>query len=218
KRAEWLLEAMPIEVTAAEIREAVGDALRFPPAAVVGHGLTVIERMRRAVYDERTGVNRAAKEKRATAEQLSSSLPAEEVSADELRQRVDALRSEGEALGQDRHQRLLAIEQHRTAKMAALVEERDVRIREIEEEYAGKIEALNRETEENRQAVIAETDPKMAELREAYARTQERLRSADRDANTRQVVAQMEGEVAKLEERSRALTEALARLDALKLG
>src|SRR5690606_21563035 len=66
--------------------------------------------------------------------------------------------------------------------------------------------------------VIGELDPRLAELRDAYTRASEQLRSADRDANTRKVVEQMESEVATLEERSRKLTEALGRLDALKLG
>lgn len=73
-RVDQLLQAIPMQVTA--------DQLSFVPSmALTGvslddHALTVIEKIRKAIYDLRTGVNRAEKEKRATARQMSETLPA----------------------------------------------------------------------------------------------------------------------------------------------
>lgn len=80
ERVRILLEAVSPQVTAAEIAETLGA----PPDAfglqVPEHGpaLSVVPEVRRAVYDERTGLNRAAREKRATADQVSSTLPPRE--------------------------------------------------------------------------------------------------------------------------------------------
>lgn len=74
-RVDLLLKAIPMTVTA--------DQLKFLPVAVLynanlnGHALPVLEKLAKAVYDLRTGVNRAVKEKRDTVKTLSEGLPSD---------------------------------------------------------------------------------------------------------------------------------------------
>lgn len=72
-RVNQLLQAIPMEVTA--------DQIKFVPVEAVNgisldaHALEVLGRIGKNIYDLRTGINRAAKEKRATASQMEETLP-----------------------------------------------------------------------------------------------------------------------------------------------
>jgi len=71
KRAAWLLEVLPVEVSDADLKACGLTAL--PPASA--NGLDRIATAHKTVYDERTGVNRVARDKRGTIAQLEKSLP-----------------------------------------------------------------------------------------------------------------------------------------------
>ena len=71
-RVKALLEAMPIEADTAHLAEIAG----FPVKAMPGvHALHIISQTYQQVYDERTGTNRAVKEKTATISQLEAAVP-----------------------------------------------------------------------------------------------------------------------------------------------
>jgi energy-coupling factor transporter ATP-binding protein EcfA2 len=112
ERLDVLLKSIPMTVTA--------DQLGFVPTmALAGvdldqHALPVLAKISKAVYDLRTGVNRAAKEKRITAEQMTAALPAEAPEGDwgdtlnranaeyrdtlaEARKRVEAIKADASA-------------------------------------------------------------------------------------------------------------------------
>lgn len=71
-RVKVLLETMPIRVDAAELSKISGVPVE---ATNDVHALHVIEKVRAQIYDERTGTNRAVKEKDATINQLRLALP-----------------------------------------------------------------------------------------------------------------------------------------------
>lgn len=71
-RVKVLLEAMPIEVDAAELSKVSGVKVTAQPGL---HALHVIELVHTQVYDDRTGTNRAVKEKDATIKQLREAMP-----------------------------------------------------------------------------------------------------------------------------------------------
>lgn len=72
-RVDQLLQAIPMKVTA--------DQLGFVPVEALNgtnlddHALTAIGKIAKSIYDLRTGLNRAEKEKRATANQMTETLP-----------------------------------------------------------------------------------------------------------------------------------------------
>jgi len=71
-RVKALLEAMPLEADTAHLAELAG----FPVKATPGvHALHIISQTYQQVYDERTGTNRAVKEKTATISQLEAAVP-----------------------------------------------------------------------------------------------------------------------------------------------
>lgn len=70
-RVRVLLETMPIVIDAAELTKISG----VPVKADDTNGLQIIEAVRKQVYDDRTGTNRAVKEKDATINQLRLALP-----------------------------------------------------------------------------------------------------------------------------------------------
>lgn len=71
-RVKALLEAMPLEADAAHLSEIVGYKVKAQPGL---HALHVISLVHQQVYDERTGTNRAVKEKTATISQLEAAVP-----------------------------------------------------------------------------------------------------------------------------------------------
>jgi DNA repair exonuclease SbcCD ATPase subunit len=97
-RVKVLLEAMPITVDAARLSEMA----HFPVSAQEGlHGLALLEMVRNQVYEDRTGTNRAIKEKEATINQLNIAMPevpgGVEGSEDELQQALEQARATRDA-------------------------------------------------------------------------------------------------------------------------
>lgn len=91
-RVRVLLEAMPIEVDTAKLSEIAGITVQ-PVAGV--HGLNIIETVYKQVYDERTGTNRAVREKQSTINQLRAAVPPVPPGADgdenELTEKLSAI-------------------------------------------------------------------------------------------------------------------------------
>lgn len=89
-RGRLVLESMPVDVTDAELQGAVGEAYKFPRGISAGHALYAIKNATRLVYDERTVMNRRAKEKTAQAEALRSTLPESVPNPAELEAEMEA--------------------------------------------------------------------------------------------------------------------------------
>lgn len=103
KRRERILAALPVKVTLEQLR-------RFVPKIeddfdVSGHGLEVIERLRKLHYDRRTEANRAAKDATAlaltdttTADKLRAAAPEKALALDEATAALDDARAYVKAL------------------------------------------------------------------------------------------------------------------------
>jgi len=72
-RTEYLLQAMPLKVTREDLKGIFDSP--FDPTA---HAFTTLALIDKILYDDRTGVNRLADEKKKTAKQLGETLPLEE--------------------------------------------------------------------------------------------------------------------------------------------
>ncbi len=90
-RVKALLEAMPLEADTTHLAEIAGVPVKAQPGL---HALHVIGVVHQQVYDERTGTNRAVKEKAATIAQLEAAIPPApqgvEGSEDELESAINA--------------------------------------------------------------------------------------------------------------------------------
>lgn len=97
-RVKVLLEAMPITVDAKKLSEMA----HFPVTAEHGlNGLALLEVVRGQVYEDRTGTNRAVKEKEATINQLTIAMPevpgGVEGNEEELQQALEQARAARDA-------------------------------------------------------------------------------------------------------------------------
>lgn len=75
RRAELLIESMPLEVTVSQLNAILPPSLHVSKDQVSGHALEVIARIIKTTYDERTGVNRLAKAAGTAVEEASKALP-----------------------------------------------------------------------------------------------------------------------------------------------
>lgn len=145
-RVRVLLETMPIEVDAEKLSSLAGIPVD-PEAAE--NGLAVIDIVRKQVFDDRTGTNRAVKEKEATINQLQLAMPdapgGVEGSEDELRAKVEAADQAKTAELERIRTKLDGIKSTNAEKLQALREETQTRIDAIKAEAAGRAEAINAE-------------------------------------------------------------------------
>lgn len=204
-QAEYLLESLPLMLDEGDVVEAVGGTVPVEAGDLAGHALAMLDRLRKRIYDERTGVNRAAKEKKATVGQLGESVPEVVVSEASLRERLKDLQRENETLQAEGR-----------ARAEEITRKRDNAIAEIKAEAQHRIDEARTQAETERTAALEGALPRIQELAALIAAGDTELREADRHANTRQVVAGLEKDVADLEARSQGLTDALSRLDGLR--
>lgn len=71
-RVRVLLESMPLSADTAKLAEITGIPVNVPPGT---HALYVIEALHKQIYDDRTGLNRAVREKDGTINQLTEAMP-----------------------------------------------------------------------------------------------------------------------------------------------
>lgn len=257
KRAEYLADVMALDVPEAALREAAGRPVAVEKLPAGASGLDRLEAVRKALYDERTGVNRTAKDKRTTAAQLRETLPPEgsTAAADlvELRagravlvERLSAAEKDAvakrketeKAAAMSREGAVAAIKASAQAELDAIREDAQERIRAIERERDSALERVkelareqaDKATEKER-GICAEAE---REEREVLASVRTNLGGAiaeqdtvialaeaaekehARAEKTREILAAAERDADKAEAESRALTEAIDRIDALK--
>ncbi len=158
ERLATLLEAMPLRITA--------DQIGFLPARVAedldldAHALEVLGQAHKALYDERTGVNKAAKEKRSTATEMARTLPAEPQNGGDWRQAFESARDE-----------LARLNVATQRSVAAVKETAAIQRSQIDAELQKKIEELRREADDEKRRADEARDLALADL-QALPRTE----------------------------------------------
>lgn len=234
KRAEYLADVMALDVPEAALREAAGRPVAVGKLPAGASGLDRLEAVRKALYDERTGVNRTAKDKRTTAAQLLETLPPVAAGAPDaagLRAqkaaREAALAKSEKSAAAKRDEALEAIRGNAQGEIDAVRADAAERIREIEREREAAIARIKERAEnladEARGAAAAEVKAAEAKIRPELDRLTAEIAAAEaaekehaRAEKTREILAAAERDADKAEDDSRALTEALERIDALK--
>ncbi|MBB3017612.1 putative ATP-binding protein involved in virulence [Microvirga lupini] len=223
-RVKVLLESMPIVVDAKKL-EQIANAPVMVDTNV--HGLQVIEAVRKQVYDDRTGTNRAIKEKDATINQLRLAMPdapgGVEGSEDELRSQVDAATVEKDKELERIRNKLDGIKTENQTKVDAIRSETQRQIDELKAKALAEVEAI--QTEERRieglagqqreKAIQKHTDT-VAPLNQAIASI-----SANRSAHAKReqaeaTIKQMETELEELTQDAAAQSQAITDIDKYK--
>lgn len=253
-RARKLLEAMPLELPRERLQEAMeGTGLEAPAPSGRVHALELIDSARKIVYDERTGVNRVAKEQRTTAEQLRASLPAGAGEADqanhvgalerrqkdlerklagevsridvEVEKQVSRVNAQLAEVTGDLKDRIRDAEREAEEEIArirerlqATKERINAEIESLEHEAETQVEQLRADAVSSKEDLQIEVQPEINKLEAAIGAARERAKAAERDANTRRMVEEARAKAEAHEAKSRVLTSALERLDALKGG
>jgi hypothetical protein len=222
-RVKVLLESMPIKLDTEKLQQ----ISRVPVQASEAHPLQIIEAVRQTVYDDRTGTNRAVKEKDATINQLRMAMPdapgGVEGNEDQLREQIqsaqDAMRAEWSRIDT----KLAGVRKESADKTQALKDEAQAKIDAIKDELAKAIEA--------ERASLADTESKAARVRQKATDTctatiqplnaAVQAIAANRDAAakrkaTQETIEKMQKDLADLQADAEAQTKALSDIDAYK--
>jgi DNA repair exonuclease SbcCD ATPase subunit len=223
-RVDALLQVMPIAVDAERLEQIAGDLVQ------PGTGIDQIELTKRAVFEERTGLNRTARDKDGAVKQLRATLPENvPASPDTDASLVEQL----QAIDAARDRDLEAISGAFEVVCQGSSAEVDVlrgRIAEIEEEARRQVEAVKAEIEAERAAlseVRAKSDAERASVRERHAAARAEIQArldGIRAAHEQQAryrlttenIQRMSDELEALKAQADGLTAALDSLDEYK--
>jgi DNA repair exonuclease SbcCD ATPase subunit len=230
-RVKVLLESMPLFADNDAITERAGFKVNFPEGT---HALIAIASVHAQIFEQRTGTNRAIKEKEGTISQLREAIPDAPggVEGDEadMTSRLDTSTAAHDAQRKRiadhleslnaKHQ--TAVEQLRTEAGNRIQALRD-QIATIQTESDAAIAAERTSISEKRQRAAdanATNDKTLADARQPLDLALAAIRSnrdvaAKRQANL-DLVAQMVDQAAELQEEADGQTEALTKLDAYK--
>lgn len=223
-RVKVLLETMPLEADTEKLASISGVPVH---AAEGTHALAVIDAVRKQVYDDRTGTNRAVKEKDATVNQFRLAMPDApagiEGDESELLEQVETLRVEKDAEFERVRTKLVGIQKTNQGKIDEIRAECQRKIDEVKAAALAEVEAI--QTKER------EIEGKAAEQRE---RTNQRFNEAvtpinqaieiiraDRSAAAKRIatietIEKMEGELEFLKKDAERQSEAIKAIDQYK--
>lgn len=211
KRVQWLLEVLPITADPKEIEASAGVPVL--PQDIRPNALDTIECVRKRMYDQRTGTNRLADEKKKTVSTLESSLPPSGADAAEA---LTAVREELIVMQED-YQRLS--EELRVLLQSRLDEIREQthqRIQTIKDEQMAAEQVARQDEEAARAQLEQQCEPRIDASREEIAKLEAAVVQAERARTTTEMISRFKDEQGKAEAESLSLTEGLGQLETLK--
>jgi hypothetical protein len=237
-RVARLVEALPIRIEASQIGFVPADIIQFSHVNLDDdHAMIAIEKLRRTMFDMRTGVNRSLKDKQATVRQLAETVPEAppegawksqladaNAEYEAMRVKVTAAlremtaKKEGDKASADAEYTRVRdeINDRKNAEIKRATEAAELAIAEA---AAARDEILRSayDTEAQKRAELeSEYRPKEADLKERIGRAQAMIEQEARAAETRKLAERMEGEARQLSEDAGRLTDALSHLEKLK--
>lgn len=187
RQLEILLESIDIDLTAEELEAAAGF-----PVRMTGSALETMDATYKAIYDERTGVNRALKEKEATHAQLCETIPSN-VGTDPT-SRIDELNGMIEHLNRSDREQRAEIEAWKVREIQLINDEAAKRTAQLNVDFTAEAEPLHKEV----------------------ATLQEQLTQRGRFDQQRKIIAQMEEDIERLKTEADAKSKALENLKKMK--
>lgn len=215
-RVNYLLEAIPMQLTKEHLENSLNGMSGRVRDDLNGHALDVISRIYKQFYDERTGVNRALKEKTATMSQLQESISDFTYSPEELQIKIQSLENKkGEMEGK----KSMFLEQALNLRMKKLDSE--------EERLQAEMNRLREEYENNKQSIYAWFEDQKSDIHNKFEEKYlpliselsvllERQKQYNSQKKARELVEQFHQECSFLKEETEKLSSALISLDKLK--
>lgn len=223
-RVKVLLESMPLEVDTAKLTKLSGIKVGAQPGT---HALHVIELVSKQVYDERTGTNRAVKEKDATISQLRQAMPEAVDGVDGSEEEVEAQVAAATAardttLGKIAN-KLNGIKTDAQTKIDALRTKLQQDIDALKTAAQAEVDTINADTAENERKAAAARETASAKHTEATAPLNAALAAmkadrsnAARRAQALETITTMETELQTLRGDAERQTAALAAIEKYK--
>lgn len=211
RRVEILLESMPMTVGREQLVNATGRAdMTFPS----GHALEVIGAVAKLLYDDRTGVNRVAREKRANAAEMQRNLP--DGVDDSWASREADIAAELKALRDATQSRISDRRRLADQNVMAIREKVAEEIRRIEFERDQKVAAELGDRDAELEQIRGEYEPANQALTERLAEAKAKAQAWRDAGKTREFIERQQAEAESLESEAEQLTRALSGLDNLK--
>ena len=215
-RVNYLLEAIPMKLTMEHLEKSLNGMSGRVRDDLSGHALEVIGRIYKQFYDERTGINRALKEKTATMSQLKESLTVSGISKEELSSNIKALENKK---GELESKKSLFIEQAINIRINKLDEE--------EERFQEAMNKLREEHEDNKRMIFEQFEAQKSEIQSKFdnkylpllnelTSLKEQQKQLASQEKTQELIKQFSNECSNLKTESEKLTQALTNLDNLK--
>lgn len=207
QRTDILLESMPIKVDYKALKKIAGGDVNVD----ANEGLAALDAISAEIYDERKAVNRQHKEKQATVDRLSASLPAESIDVARLKKERKENATEQEKVQADCERQitnLRSAEFEANSKLDAEIKSLREKIAELEKQANDNARAMERKASELKADFKEET----GELRQRAAVLDEQIEAAAREGNTREFIEAEKADAEKLAAESAALTERLGAL------
>ncbi len=235
QRVDYLLKAVPMQVTAEQLAFVPMTALNG--ISLDGHALEVIGKVARSIYDLRTGVNRLEKEKRATAKQMTETLPADAPEGDwteTLRSTTEDLKKlqldtqdrvngiEADARSAEQAQKDLfqarkeALDKELQIAIQKLEADTQIEIARCEKDRDAAIATIAASKKESLNSINADYQPKLKALSESRGQAIAMVQQHAKAEKTREFIAQLTADANTYETESSKLTHALSRLEILK--
>lgn len=224
ERVRVLLESMPLQADVAHLTKLSGVNVQAPAGM---HALAVIDAVHKQVYDDRTGTNRAVREKEATINQLRAAMPDAPggVEGDEATLQADidaATQARDTRLGQIRT-KLDGIKAENQRRAEAARADAQAQIDKIKADLQANLDTLAADTAENERKAATAREAANAKHAEATQAKQVALQSirSNRDAAAKrqgalETIATMESELGGLQDDAQRQTKALADIEAYK--
>ena len=232
KRVAWLIETVPVEVSAEELTAALG--VPFRPNGEEKNGFDLISRLRKACYDDRTGINGQLTSKKKTIEELTLTLP--EVDPDaaplaDLRARREAVvreqavaekaiaakrAADEKAVATKAEEKRKGLRDVAEAEIQAIRTRLAVELGDVDRKMRAYVETLDTKERAALADVATAHASQLTTLAEEIGRAETLARQADQVATTRVAISRYAAEVEELARRSEEQTAALAGLDSLK--
>ncbi|MBE2188025.1 MAG: hypothetical protein KIT33_07910 [Candidatus Kapabacteria bacterium] len=215
-RVNYLLEAIPMKLTKDHLESSLNGMSGRVRDDLNGHALEVIGRIYKQFYDERTGVNRALKEKSATMTQLKESIAELNYSPNELLEKIKSLENKkGEMEGK---------------KSMFLDQAVNIRIKKLdneEERFQDEMNRIRLEHESSKQEIYDWFENQKTEIHSKFedkylplitelSMLQEQHKQYQNQEKTRELVEQFHNECLMLKEETDKLSNALTGLEKLK--
>lgn len=212
-RVKVLLEAMPITVDADKLTEISGIPVVADDSV---HGLQVIEAVRKQVFDDRTGTNRAVKEKDATINQLRHAIPEAPGgvvgSEDDLRAALDEANQARDAELERIRSKLDGIKTANLAKIDDIKREAQAAIDAIREDEAD----IERKAHAQRERTLAKHSETAQPITESINAIVADRKNAAKREQALETIEKLEEELEALQADAATQTKALADIDAYK--